>query len=67
VRVCPGCGRVEDEEGQWHLLHRYLEDRVGLEAQDALCTTCARGEARPAVGRGAPAAFARRRGNRHPR
>ena len=42
VRVCAGCGRVQDEEGQWHALHRYLEDHIGLDAQDALCATCAR-------------------------
>ena len=28
--VCAGCGRVEDEEGGWHPMHRYLEDRLGL-------------------------------------
>lgn len=47
VRVCGACGRVEDEEGEWYPLHRYLEDRLGLEASEALCPACAR-----RVGRG---------------
>lgn len=42
VRVCAGCGAVEDEEGEWLPLHRYLEDRVGLEASEALCVACRR-------------------------
>lgn len=41
VRICAGCGRVEDEEGAWHALHRYLEDRLGL-ALEELCDACAR-------------------------
>jgi hypothetical protein len=41
VRICAGCGRVEDEEGAWHALHRYLEDRLGI-ALDELCDACAR-------------------------
>ncbi len=41
VRICAGCGRVEDDEGGWHALHRYLEDRLGL-APDDLCDACAR-------------------------
>jgi PAS domain-containing protein len=40
VRVCDGCGRIQDEEGQWHALHRYLEDRLGLEAGGPLCDAC---------------------------
>lgn len=40
VRVCAGCGRVQDEEGQWHVLHRYLEDRLGLEIEGPLCESC---------------------------
>jgi hypothetical protein len=40
VRVCAGCGRVQDEEGGWHPLHRYLEDRLGIEAAGALCDAC---------------------------
>ncbi len=43
VRVCGGCGRVEDQEGEWYPLHRFLEDRLGLEASEALCGECARG------------------------
>lgn len=43
VRVCEGCGRVRDEEGRWHPLHRYLEDRLGLELAGPLCETCAGG------------------------
>jgi len=42
VSVCGACGRIEDEEGEWHPLHRYLEDRLGLEAGEALCPACAR-------------------------
>ena len=42
VRVCAGCGGVEDEEGEWLPLHRYLEDRLGLEAGEALCESCRR-------------------------
>ncbi len=41
LRVCGACGRVEDEEGEWYPLHRYLEDRLGLEAGEALCQACA--------------------------
>lgn len=41
VRICAGCGRVGDEEGGWHPLHRYLEDRLGL-ASEELCDACAR-------------------------
>lgn len=39
VRVCEGCGRVQDEEGQWHVLHRYLADRLGIEG-GLLCDAC---------------------------
>jgi hypothetical protein len=42
VRVCAGCGAVEDEEREWLPLHRYLEDRLGLEAGDGLCAACSR-------------------------
>ncbi len=42
VRICAGCGRVADDEGGWHALHRYLEDRLGL-ANEELCDACARG------------------------
>jgi hypothetical protein len=38
VRICGGCGKVEDEGG-WHPLHRYLEDRLGL-ALEHLCPDC---------------------------
>ncbi len=41
VRICAGCGRVEDEDGGWHPLHRFLEDRLGL-ASEELCADCAR-------------------------
>lgn len=41
VRVCGACGRVEDQEGEWYPLHRYLEDRLGLEASEQLCPACA--------------------------
>jgi hypothetical protein len=44
VRVCAGCGRVQDEEGAWHPLHRYLEDRLGIEAGDVLCAACEGGK-----------------------
>jgi hypothetical protein len=40
VRVCAGCGRVQDEEGGWHPLHRYLEDRLGIEPAGPLCDAC---------------------------
>lgn len=40
VHVCGGCGRVEDE-GQWHGLHRFLEDRLGLEVDGEPCAECA--------------------------
>jgi hypothetical protein len=40
VRVCAGCGRVQDEEGGWHPLHRYLEDRLGIESSGPLCDGC---------------------------
>jgi hypothetical protein len=39
VRICSGCGRVEDDEGEWHPLQRYLEDRLGL-ANEELCRAC---------------------------
>jgi hypothetical protein len=42
MRVCDGCGRMKDEEGGWHPLHRYLEDRLGLEASGPLCPECER-------------------------
>jgi hypothetical protein len=46
VRICAACGYVEDEEGGWHPLHRYLEDRLGLPIEE-LCGACAhRGGAR---------------------
>jgi PAS domain-containing protein len=41
--VCEGCGRVRDEEGGWHPLHRYLADRLGIEAPGPLCDRCAAG------------------------
>jgi PAS domain-containing protein len=40
IQVCEGCGRIQDEEGHWHPLHRYLADRLGLEAGGPLCETC---------------------------
>jgi hypothetical protein len=43
LRVCGGCGRIEDEEGGWHPLHRYLEDQLGVEAGGPLCPECERG------------------------
>jgi PAS domain-containing protein len=43
LRVCEGCGRVRDEEGGWHPLHRFLEDRLGVEASGPLCDDCASG------------------------
>ncbi len=42
VRICAGCGRVEDDEGCWYPLHRFLEDRLGL-SPEALCDRCERG------------------------
>lgn len=39
VKVCAGCGRVEDD-GEWHELHRYMEDRIGLEVGGDLCAGC---------------------------
>jgi hypothetical protein len=39
VRVCEACGRVQDEDGAWHPLHRYLEDHLGLEG-GGLCDVC---------------------------
>lgn len=44
VRVCEGCGRVKDEEGGWHPLHRYLQDRLGIETAGPLCDACAAGD-----------------------
>jgi PAS fold len=46
LRVCEACGRVKDEEGGWHPLHRYLEDRLGLESSGPLCADCAAGPPR---------------------
>lgn len=40
LSVCAGCGRIE-EDAEWYPLARYLEVRLGLEAGDALCPTCA--------------------------
>jgi hypothetical protein len=40
VAVCEGCGRVQDEEGGWHVLHRYLQDRLGIEIAGPLCERC---------------------------
>jgi hypothetical protein len=40
VKVCEGCGKVQDEEGAWHPLHLYLEDRLGLETAGGLCDVC---------------------------
>jgi hypothetical protein len=42
VRICEGCGRVEDDDGAWHPLHRYLEDHLGIE-NGQLCVDCAAG------------------------
>jgi hypothetical protein len=44
LRVCEGCGRVKDEEGGWHPLHRYLQDRLGIETAAPLCEDCAVGD-----------------------
>ncbi len=43
MRVCEGCGRMKDEEGGWHPLHRYLEDQLGIEAPGPLCPECEQG------------------------
>ncbi len=42
VRICEACGRIQDEEGDWYPLHRYLQDRLGLEASEEICPECAR-------------------------
>lgn len=42
VRICSACGRVQDQEGEWYPLHRYLQDRLGLEANEEICPACAR-------------------------
>jgi PAS domain-containing protein len=41
LRVCEGCGRVKDEDGGWHPLHRFLADRLGIETAGPLCDDCA--------------------------
>jgi hypothetical protein len=52
IRVCEGCGRVRDEEGGWHPLNRFLEDRLGIETAGPLCADCAgASRGRPAAGR----------------
>ncbi len=40
LEVCGGCGRIADEEGGWHRLDRYLEDRLGVEPAGP-CQECA--------------------------
>ena len=47
IRVCEGCGRVKDEEGGWHPLHRFLADRLGIETSGPLCDDCAGHRHRP--------------------
>lgn len=66
IRVCEGCGRVRDEEGGWHPLNRFLEDRLGIEASGPLCGDCA-GAPRAAVGVGAEPAGGHRPGQRRGR
>lgn len=46
VKICEGCGKVQDEEGAWHALHLYLEDRLGLETAGGLCDDCHDGAGR---------------------
>ncbi|HEX9243521.1 MAG TPA: PAS domain-containing protein [Anaeromyxobacter sp.] len=43
VRICDGCGRVQDDDGAWHPLHRYLEDHLGIGDTGPLCGDCAAG------------------------
>jgi PAS domain-containing protein len=42
VRICAGCGRVEDDDGCWYPLQRFLEDRLGV-SSESLCDRCERG------------------------
>jgi hypothetical protein len=44
-RICEGCGRVQDDEGAWHPLHRYLQDHLDIET-GPLCGDCAAGPRR---------------------
>jgi hypothetical protein len=46
VRICEACGRVQDDEGAWHPLHRYLEDHLGLGDGGPLCDDCDAGAPR---------------------
>jgi hypothetical protein len=43
VQICEGCGRVQDDDGRWHPLHRYLEDHLGIGETGPLCDDCAAG------------------------
>jgi PAS domain-containing protein len=43
VRICEGCGRVQDDDGAWHPLHRYLEDHLGIGENGPLCEDCVAG------------------------
>jgi hypothetical protein len=43
LRACAGCGRVEADDGEWYPLHRYLEDRLGVELPGPMCPRCGRG------------------------
>lgn len=54
VKICEGCGKVQDEEGAWHALHLYLEDRLGLETAGGLCDDCHDGAGRTARAYPAP-------------
>jgi hypothetical protein len=47
VRIWAGCERVEDDDGCWYPLHRFLEDRFGP-SPEALCDLCGRGAVRRA-------------------
>jgi hypothetical protein len=40
IQICATCTRIEDEEGNWKQMDRYIEDRSEAEFTHGICPQC---------------------------
>jgi hypothetical protein len=38
--ICAGCKKIRDDEGQWHPIEFYLQERFGLRFTHTMCPDC---------------------------
>ena len=41
LAICSFRKRIRDDEGRWHMLERFLDDRLGLIPSHGICPDCA--------------------------